>query len=275
MNPEVYEPMLNAQRSGYGYPGFADCYDLYRPKPPLMLPDLLCQLAQAARPQLVVDLGSGTGRSTFLWSHRAHQVLGIEPLAAMRQIAEAANTAPHVHFQGGVAQQTTLPDGAAEIVTCAQALHWMEPESTFAEVARILRSGGVFAAYDYDRTPSVHWEVEQAFERCMARRQAWWQRAGEQEARCGSQQWPKDEHLARLQQSGHFRYVKEIVLHRSELWSAERWVGYALSCLPGLAESGLSAAEIGLNELRDVARRTVGAQGLAVYFSYHVRVAVK
>lgn len=32
--------------------------------------------------------------------------------------------------------------------TVAQALHWMEPASTLAEVARILRPGGVFAAYD-------------------------------------------------------------------------------------------------------------------------------
>jgi len=45
---------------------------------------------------------------------------------------------------------TDLPDGCADIVTCSQSLHWMVPESTFAEVARILRPGGVFATYDYD-----------------------------------------------------------------------------------------------------------------------------
>src|SRR5262249_23414936 len=96
---------------------------------------------------------SGTGLSIFLWTQRARQVLGIEPLDAMRHTAEAANTAPNVRFQSGVAQQAGLPDSAADIGTCAQALPCMEPDNAQAEVARILRTGGVFAAYDYDWLP--------------------------------------------------------------------------------------------------------------------------
>ncbi len=59
----------------------------------------------------------------------------------------------------------TKEEGTAGIVTCAQSFHWMEPESTFIEVARILRPGGVFAAYDYDRPPTVHWTD---FSQCVA-----------------------------------------------------------------------------------------------------------
>ena len=271
MSPEPYEPFLNAQRSGYTHPGFADCYDTYRPTPPTALLDVLLQLAHTAQPDLIVDLGSGTGISTFIWTQRARQVLGIEPLDAMRRTAEAANTAPNVRFQGGVAQHTGLPDGVADIVTCAQALHWMEPDSTLAEVARILRAGGVFAAYDYDRTPTVQWEAERAFDHCMARRHEWWQR----DESTSSQQWAKSEHLARMQQSGHFRYVKEVVFHHIERWTAERWVGYALSCMPGVLDSGVSATEVGLDELRQVAQRTLGDQGFPAYFNYRVRVGVK
>jgi hypothetical protein len=71
----------------------------------------------------------------------------------------------------------------------------------------------------------------------MARRQEWWQR----DASASSQQWAKSEHLVRMQQSGHFRYVKEVVLHH-----------------PGILESGTSATEVGLDELRQVAQRTLG-----------------
>jgi SAM-dependent methyltransferase len=271
MSAEPYDPFLNAQRSRYTHHGFADCYDAYRPRPPAALLDVLLQLAQTARPDLVVDLGSGTGISTFIWTQRARQVLGIEPLDAMRRTAEAANTAPHVRFQGGVAQHTGLADGAADIVTCAQALHWMDPGSTLAEVARILRAGGVFAAYDYDRTPTMQWEAEHAFDHCMARRQECWQGEGS----TGPQQWTKSEHLARMRQSGHFRYVKEIVLHHIERCTAERWVGYALSCVPGVLDSDVTATEVGLNELRQVAQRTLGDQGLPAYFNYRVRVGVR
>src|SRR4051794_19046780 len=60
----------------------------------------------------------------------------------------------------GVAHQTGLPDGCADIVTAAQSLHWMEPTATLAEIARILRPGGLFAAYDYDWPPTLHWELD-------------------------------------------------------------------------------------------------------------------
>jgi hypothetical protein len=38
-----------------------------------------------------------------------------------------------------------------------------------AEVARILRLGGVFAVYDYDLLPTVDWKAEQAFVTFLAR----------------------------------------------------------------------------------------------------------
>ncbi|MBV7335479.1 class I SAM-dependent methyltransferase [Chloroflexi bacterium TSY] len=271
MSTAPYDPFLNAQRPGYTHPGFADRYDAYRPRPPAALIDLLLQLANTVQPDLVVDLGSGTGISTFIWTRRARQVLGIEPLDAMRLIAEAANTASHVNFQAGIAQHTSLPDGAADIVTCGQALHWMEPVSTLAEAARILRSGGVFAAYDYDWPPTVQWEAERAFEHCMARLREWWQTNGS----TGWQQWAKSEHLARMQQSGHFRYVKEVAIHHIERCTAERWVGYVLSRMPGVLDQGVSATELGLDELRQVAQRILGERGLPGYISYRVRVGVK
>jgi SAM-dependent methyltransferase len=273
MSSEPYNPLLNAQSSRYTNPGFADRYDAYRPRPPAALLDILLQLAHTAQPELVVDLGSGTGISTSIWMHRAQQVIGIEPLDEMRRTAEAANTVPHVRFQGGFAHHTGLPDGAADIVTCAQALHWMEPASTVAEVARILRAGGVFAAYDYEWPPTVHWEAERAFFHCMARVQEW-----QQTYRiAGPQQWAKSEHLARLRQSGHFRYVKEVVLHHIELCTAERWVGYTLSLghVARVLDCGVSETAVGLDELRQVAQGALGEQGLPGYVNYRVRVGVK
>ena len=273
MSGEPYDPLRNAQRSRYTHPGFADRYDTYHPRPPEALLDVLLQLAHTAQPELVVDLGSGTGISTFIWTHRARQVIGIEPLDAMRRTAEASTTAPHVRFQGGFAQHTDLPAGAADIVICAQALHWMEPDSTLAEVARILRAGGVFAAYDYEWPPTVHWEAERAFFQCMVRVQELQQTYGI----TGPQHWAKSEHLARLRQSGHFRHVKEVVLHHIELCTAERWIGYALSLghVTRVLDCGVSETAVGLDELRQVAQGALGERGLPGYVNYRVRVGVK
>jgi hypothetical protein len=57
-------------------------YDTFRPSAPAVLSGLLTQMAQIDIPSLVVDVGSGTGLSTFIWAEQAKAVLGIEPSAA-------------------------------------------------------------------------------------------------------------------------------------------------------------------------------------------------
>src|SRR5439155_1377999 len=121
--------------------------------------------ARVERPRLVVDLGCGTGLSTRAWSGIAERVAGIEPNSAMLAVAEQA---PGVEYREAFAQETGFPNGVADVVTASQSLHWMEPAPTFAEAARILRPGGVFAAYDYDWRPAVESSVTAPCRSCTA-----------------------------------------------------------------------------------------------------------
>ncbi len=274
MSSQPYDPMLNIERSGYTSSGFADRYDAYRPEPPDTLPEVLIQLTQTTHPDLIVDLGSGTGLSTCLWTDHAQRVVGIEPNEKMRRRAAARNQAPNVSFQAGFAHQTSMPEGSADIVTCAQSLHWMEPESTFKEVARILRSGGVFAAYDYDWPPTVHWEAERAFFDFMVQVHKIRRKQGIERQ---MQQWAKTEHLVRMRESGRFRYAKEILLHSTGTCTAERLLGFTLTLgqVSPLLEPGLSEVEQGLDEVRRAFKRALGDGDTPWYWSYRVRVGVK
>jgi SAM-dependent methyltransferase len=274
MSLPPHDPLLNARRTGYTRSGFAARYHAHRPKPPAALVDLLTQLARTRRPRLVVDLGSGTGISTMLWAPHAERVVGIEPLDEMRKIAEAGNASPNVSFTAGVAQRTGIPDGAADIVTCAQSLHHTEPAGTMAEIGRILRPGGVFAAYDYDWPPMIHWEANRAFDAFIDGVRALRAR---HEIRSEQEQWGKDEHIERMRGSGLFHQVTELSLHNVERCTAERWVGFActISTVLPVLDLGLSDGELGLTALREAAERTLGAEGLPWYVSYRVRAAVK
>src|SRR6185312_12199949 len=104
--------------------GIAEFYDSYRPKAPSVLLDLLIQLAQTPFLSLVVDLGSGTGLSTAVWIGRAQSIIGIEPNEAMRYIAQKHTTSVSekstISYQHGLSTNTGLPNGCADIVTCAQ-----------------------------------------------------------------------------------------------------------------------------------------------------------
>jgi ubiquinone/menaquinone biosynthesis C-methylase UbiE len=246
--------------------GLAADYDTYRPQPPAALLDILTQLAHAPRPRLVVDLGSGTGLSTRAWAGRADDVVGVEPNDDMRLRAEARETVG-VRYIKGYATATSLPDGSADIVTCSQSLHWMEPEPTFAEVARILRPGGIFAAYDHDWPPIVDCDAEQAFVTFM-------QRAGTHILTGTSGYWDKAGHLERIEASGRFRYVREILVHSVELGDVERFIRLAMSNgIAQVLERGLETPEnIGLDRFQAEVRAALGDESRSWYFSYRVRL---
>ncbi len=258
------------------FSGFAELYNRYRPRPPEVIVDLLTQLAAKQRP-VVVDLGSGSGLSTLIWTRCAGEVVGVEPNADMRAEAErgALNSgAGIVRFIGGLSTATGLPDRYADIVTCSQSLHWMEPEGTFAEVARILRDGGVFAAYDCEWPPTLNAEAEQAYNACRAKAEAL-----ERSLRPAPEvhQWNKGGHLQRIMQSGRFRYVKEVGLHHVESGGAERLVGLALSQgeIATLLKHGIDEDETGITALRETARHALGDAIVPWFWTYRLRLGVK
>jgi ubiquinone/menaquinone biosynthesis C-methylase UbiE len=257
--------------SGYDREGFASRYDRYRPGPPRALLDVLCRYARAETPALVVDLGCGTGLSTRAWSDVAERAVGVEPNGAM---LAAAPSAAGVEYREAFAQETGLDDGCADIVTCSQSLHWMEPEPTFAEAARILRPGGVFAAYDYDWPPVVDPELDGAYEEYQRRRAGFRQRHGIQR---GGDRWPKHEHLSRMRASGRFAYCREMLLHSVEEGDADRVVGFTRSLGLPVVEMSYDDAddELGVNELAAVAQRVLGDRTVPFVFGYRIRVGVR
>lgn len=256
------------------FSGFADQYDKYRPLPPAALDKILCQLAKTARPQLVVDLGSGTGLSTRYWADKAEQAIGVEPTLDMREQARAQTEAKNVSYREGYSHRTGLPDGCAQIVTCSQSLHWMEPQSTFEEARRILVPGGVFAAFDYDWPPTTsNWEADAAYEVCSAQIDLV---ESQQPAPPSLQRWHKHEHLARMAASGCFRFTKEMVLHHTEPGNAERLVGLLLSqgSVMTLLKNGLSEEELGIDVFREQAQRALGDAPATWYWSSRLRFGI-
>ncbi len=257
--------------------GGAEAYDTYHPQSPPVLLDILTQLAHMQRPQLVVDLGSGTGLSTVAWTERAERVIGIEPNADMRSQANLRiSTLSHVKnvsYQDGPSTQMNIASDSADIVTCSQSLHWMEPEPTFAEIARILRPGGVFAAYDYDLPFTIHWEVEQSENEVMARFRTL---RAERGLDANVKSWSKEKHLERMQASNRFRYTKDITLHKIEYGNADHLIGLVISWGSfRYLRQGVTEQELAIDQLKDVAHRVIGDEPIPWYLSYRVRIGIK
>jgi SAM-dependent methyltransferase len=254
----------------YTREGFGEAYHAARPSPPEGLLNLLCRLARVKRPRLVVDVGSGTGLSTRAWAGLADEVLGVEPNPEMRAAAEANTSFPNVRYVEGYSDATELDAGSADLVTYSQSLHWMDPRPTFEEANRVLRPGGVFAAYDYELPPAVDWEVDAAFEYFLLR-------VGKfRRERLSIPPAETAGHVPRMRESGLFRYVRELGVSGDEPTTAARVVGLAMSLGPvgRLLEEGLSEEEIGLTGLREAAGLVLGEREATWTLSYRVRFGV-
>lgn len=119
----------------------AEDYDRYRPAPPhdaldWLLPD---------RVTAVLDVGAGTGALTRLLVGRADEVIAVEP--DTRMSAVIARDLPQVRLLAGRAESLPLPDRCADAVLVSSAWHWMDAAQAVPEIARVLRSGGVFAIF--------------------------------------------------------------------------------------------------------------------------------
>ena len=126
------------------FSGHAQRYAAARPTYPAAMFDWLAQ--QTAGTRLAWDAGCGNGQAAVALADRFDLVHATDPSA--NQIRSAA---PHTRVRYAVepAEQCSLAGASADLVTVAQALHWFDLARFHAEVQRVLKPGGVYAAWSY------------------------------------------------------------------------------------------------------------------------------
>jgi ubiquinone/menaquinone biosynthesis C-methylase UbiE len=95
--------------------------------------------------KVVLDIGSGTGRSTLKLARHARQVIGVEPEPAMSAVAEQRLTTEgvtNVRLLRATKEQIPLPDASVDAVVS------MTAGLDVAEAVRVVRPGGVVASVD-------------------------------------------------------------------------------------------------------------------------------
>lgn len=126
------------------FSGHASRYAQARPTYPRALFEWLACTAPAR--DLAWDAGCGNGQAAVALARDFASVYATDPSATQ---IEAAMAHPRVRYAVEPAERCTLADRSVDLVTVAQALHWFDFGRHFAEVARVLRPGGVYAAWSY------------------------------------------------------------------------------------------------------------------------------
>lgn len=136
---------------------------IYREARPTYQPALFAWLAQQAPDHdLAWDCACGNGQATIALAAHFARVIGTDPSAAQISNAQAL---PNVEYRIEPAEQATLADASASLVTVAQALHWIDLDRFYAEVRRVLKPRGVFAAWTYADVSTGDAEIDRIKDR--------------------------------------------------------------------------------------------------------------
>jgi SAM-dependent methyltransferase len=133
------------------FSGVAEIYERARPG----YPDEAVAWLAGPAPRDVVDVGAGTGKLTRGLVAAGHHVVAVDPSEPM--LAQLSAAVPGALTLVGTAERVPLPDGAADVVTVAQAFHWFDHEPALRELARVLRPGGTLGLVWNVRDDSMPW----------------------------------------------------------------------------------------------------------------------
>ena len=259
----------NAKR----FTGFSDVYDMSRPAMPAFPAEIIGRYL-GRKPELVLDIGCGTGLSTVVWEGLCKRAVGIEPNDDMRKIAQTKSS-DTISFRKGYSHETGLDDCSADAAVCSQSFHWMEPVSTLKEIARILKDGGVFATVDCDWPPVSDWRIDKAYTDMFIKVHEIENTVPE--LKDNFERFDKSKHLANIKVSGHFEFAREIVFSNTEYATADRLIDLTMSqgSLQNILKHRPELIEKELDEYKTLVRDIYKEDEFEIYFSYRMRIAVK
>jgi ubiquinone/menaquinone biosynthesis C-methylase UbiE len=125
----------------------AASYQKHRPTSPPALFEYLHSLT--TEHQLAWDCGTGNGQAAIGLADFYEQVYATDP---SEQQIKHATLHPRIIYKIERAETCGLTDHTADLITIANALHWFDFSTFYAEVKRVLKPNGVIAAWTYGHT---------------------------------------------------------------------------------------------------------------------------
>jgi len=148
--------MSNGQWKDH-FSGHAASYAEFRPRYPDALFSWLADNAPARR--VAWDAATGNGQAAVGLARHFERVIATD--ASRQQIANAVRPripypvspisypVSRISYVVSSAESSGLPASSVELVTVAQALHWLDPAGFFEEAKRVLVPGGLVAVWTY------------------------------------------------------------------------------------------------------------------------------
>eukprot|EP00118_Oscarella_pearsei_P005069 m.22672 g.22672 ORF g.22672 m.22672 type:complete len:261 (+) comp28379_c0_seq2:13-795(+) len=104
---------------------------------------------QGAGLNLAVDVGCGSGQSTRLFKDHYLKIVGYDVSNEQLKQARMLTNSPNIVYKQGDATRIPMAENTVDLVSCAQAYHWLDHEKFHKECQRVLTQFGCIAVYGY------------------------------------------------------------------------------------------------------------------------------
>jgi len=112
----------------------------------------VAKLANAGKPERVLDVGTGTGKQALAFAKRGHRVTGIDYSRHMLERSGRKNRFPNARFLRADAADMPFRKNTFDITCASFSLHEMPlpiREKVLGEITRVTRPGGTLVVVDY------------------------------------------------------------------------------------------------------------------------------
>ena len=141
------------------FSGHAACYQQFRPNYPDALFAYLASLC--ASRVLAWDCAAGNGQAAVALAPYFDGLIATD--ASAQQIEQAEPNA-RIKYLVAPAERAPISTGTVDLVTVAQALHWLDLKGFYPEVNRVLKNGGLLAVWCY-QLHSISSEIDTIVQR--------------------------------------------------------------------------------------------------------------
>ena len=139
----------------------AQAYSQFRPVYPKQVLDLIVGFIKknVGKFDLALDVACGSGQSTWYLAENFKRCVGLDVSAAQiecgrKKVLEKGQS--NLEFRVGDACDTGVETGSVDLLTCAQAWHWLDAENFYREASRVLAPNGCLAVYGYGNVCLSH-----------------------------------------------------------------------------------------------------------------------
>ncbi|MEO5646534.1 MAG: methyltransferase domain-containing protein [Candidatus Paceibacterota bacterium] len=149
----------------------AELYNEVRPRYPEELFDTLVKTTALSKDAQLLEIGAGTGQATKPLAQKGYNITAVElgdemATIARRELAEFNS----VKVITSSFEEVALPENSFDLIFCATAFHWINPEVKFTKTHALLKDEGylaiIYTLYVSDESHDVFFkEAHNIFEK--------------------------------------------------------------------------------------------------------------